>query len=250
LVIQLRTSFFPFTLEKRAVLKAKDLLESQGHTLVPFSLPDASQVSKQYAGFVYSDRLEGLSKVLDKDFLAEPAVSGCRKFARLLALTCPRFAQNLVRQIMTKLDQKFIYQEPYDSVGLLMRKRKESSDLCHDYLTKMNQAGIDAVLAPGSLVPAPNQGFLSQFPREVNVAYTPWNLFNFPAGVVPVAKVTKEDELEARTILASNGKYGQMMLAGCENSINLPLAVQVIGRRFQEEMVLRLMSEIQNASSY
>ena len=87
-----------------------------------------------------------------------------------------------------------------------MNKRKECTDLCQDYLNLMNDAGIDVILTPGSLMPAPQQGFLGKFPREINAAYTPWNLFNFPAGVVPVTNVSEQDELEMTTEFASKGR--------------------------------------------
>ena len=66
------------------------------------------QVVKHYAGFVYADKLEGLSKVLNKD-LPEPAVSGCKKYASL-AKKCPKFALSILCRVMNTLDPKFIYQ--------------------------------------------------------------------------------------------------------------------------------------------
>ena len=44
-------------------------------------------------------------------------------------------------------------------------------------------------------------------------------------------------------------QYGQMLLEGCKESVGLPLAVQVIGKRFQEEVVLRVMQDIHTKSS-
>ena len=44
-------------------------------------------------------------------------------------------------------------------------------------------------------------------------------------------------------------QYGQLLLEGCKDSLGLPLAVQVVGRRFQEELVLRVMQDIQAKSS-
>ena len=66
------------------------------------------QVVKHYAGFIYADKLEGLSKVLNKD-LPEPAVSGCKKYASL-AKKCPKFALSILCRVMNTLDPKFIYQ--------------------------------------------------------------------------------------------------------------------------------------------
>ena len=35
-----------------------------------------------------------------------------------------------------------------------------------------------------------------------------------------------------------------MIKGGCKDSIGVPLAVQVVGRRYDEEMVLRVMTEL------
>ena len=93
---------------------------------------------------------------------------------------------------------------------MLMNKRKECTELCQEYLNKMNEVGIDVILTPGSLIPAPRQGFLAKFPREINATYTPWNLFNFPAGVVPVTKVTEQDEQEMVSKFTSNGRVSRL----------------------------------------
>ena len=50
------------------------------------------------------------------------------------------------------------------------------------------------------------QGFIGDFPREVNAAYTAWNLFNFPAGVLPVTKVTQEDQDKMVEKFSASGK--------------------------------------------
>ena len=41
-----------------------------------------------------------------------------------------------------------------------------------------------------------------------------------------------------------------MVKAACQNSEGLPLAVQVIGRRYQEEKVLRVLRDLEERSQY
>ena len=41
-----------------------------------------------------------------------------------------------------------------------------------------------------------------------------------------------------------------MVKAACQNSEGLPLAVQVIGRRYQEEKVLRVLRDLEEGSQY
>ena len=43
---------------RRAVLEAKKVLETQGHIVVEFPLPNPTRVSQMYSGFVYADNLK------------------------------------------------------------------------------------------------------------------------------------------------------------------------------------------------
>ena len=43
---------------RRAVLEAKKNLETQGHIVVEFPLPNSTRVSQLYSGFVYADNLK------------------------------------------------------------------------------------------------------------------------------------------------------------------------------------------------
>ena len=43
---------------RRAVLDAKKVLETQGHIVVEFPLPNPTRVSQMYSGFVYADNLK------------------------------------------------------------------------------------------------------------------------------------------------------------------------------------------------
>ena len=43
---------------RRAVLEAKKILETQGHIVVEFPLPNPTRVNQMYSGFVYADNLK------------------------------------------------------------------------------------------------------------------------------------------------------------------------------------------------
>lgn len=40
------------------------------------------------------------------------------------------------------------------------------------------------------------------------------------------------------------------VIHGCKDSIGLPLAVQIVGRRYNEELVLRLMKELESVAEF
>lgn len=75
--------------------------------------------------------------------------------------------------------------------------------------------------------------------------YIPWNIMNMPAGIVPMTTVTEEDDKKL-----DGWKCTETLVdvkAAIKGAIGLPLAVQVVGRRFDDEGVLRVMKELDEA---
>ena len=72
----------------------------------------------------------------------------------------------------------------------------------------------------------------------------PWNLLNFPAGIAPITKWSKEDA-EAMANYPKDDIAYRMVNSYCTDADGLPLAVQVVGRPFKDEQVLRLLRELE-----
>ena len=111
--------------------------------------------------------------------------------------------------------------------------------MAQHYLEKMNDENVDLIIFPASLVPAPKRvrinltnyngshtyniacvfvisendlcfainfqdyQFYSKVPMSM-VSYIAWNLFDFPAGILPVSKVTQDDENKFVTSFTNN----------------------------------------------
>ena len=41
-----------------------------------------------------------------------------------------------------------------------------------------------------------------------------------------------------------------MMKKGCQGAIGMPLGIQIVARRYQEELILALMSELENVTEF
>ena len=64
-----------------------------------------------------------------------------------------------------------------------------------------------------------------------------YNFLNFPGGVVPISRVEKTDAIRADTLQRLEKKAADVE----EHSAGLPLGVQVVGRPFEEDIVLAIM---------
>ncbi len=121
----------------------------------------------------------------------------------------------------------------------------ERIELIDDVLRELDRKGIDVLLSPGMPNPAPPLGHPYQ--SECISYSTVYNMLDFPAGSVPVTLETKEDQ---EALIATYPGYERDVLYGhikdgSVGALGMPLNVQVIAKPFREEVVLRVMREIQ-----
>lgn len=106
--------------------------------------------------------------------------------------------------------------------------------------------GLDVVICPIWPLVAP----LHKSTVKVSHAFSYsllWNLLDYPAGVVPVCQVG-----EGEDIYESNEKDAFVWTAQeiMKNSVGLPISVQVVGRTYEDEKVLRAMKIVQDTFKF
>jgi fatty acid amide hydrolase len=113
--------------------------------------------------------------------------------------------------------------------------------LQRDELDAWNTAGIDAILCPATATPAALLGQTGDF-TPAAVYTTRYNVLNLPAGVVPASRV-RAGETERKTLHDRIDRKAALFERGSEG---LPVAVQVVGRPFREDVVLAIMAAIES----
>lgn len=75
-----------------------------------------------------------------------------------------------------------------------------------------------------------------------------YNIVDYPAGVVPITRVTTEDErMTALEYDKTKDIFAKLVYrANMEGSIGLPVGVQCVASTFNEEIVSRLMKQIED----
>uniref|UniRef100_A0AC35U4C3 Amidase domain-containing protein n=1 Tax=Rhabditophanes sp. KR3021 TaxID=114890 RepID=A0AC35U4C3_9BILA len=116
----------------------------------------------------------------------------------------------------------------------------------HQYFKAMKDQGIDAVLCPTNVTHAvPHNIPLKLF---ASLSYTGiFNLLDYPAGVVPVGNVNKDD-IENLEAYDTKDTFGCIAKNAGRNGLGLPLGVQVAAPPYCEETVLRILKDIETAS--
>ncbi|XP_059840044.1 fatty-acid amide hydrolase 1-like isoform X2 [Hypanus sabinus] len=113
-----------------------------------------------------------------------------------------------------------------------------------EYLNAWKHQNIEVLLCP-SLGPALNIGYAGKLSAASSYMVI-FNLLNFPAGVLPVTKVTEEDEKELMNYTGyRNDIWDRTFKKAMAGGVDLPLAVQCVALPWQDELCLRFMKEVE-----
>ena len=110
-------------------------------------------------------------------------------------------------------------------------------------------AGLDAILCPVNALPATPHDAMGTAAWACGYTFL-FNLLDYTAGVIPMTKVdrAKDNLPETFELAKMNGiAKGIYRYYDVEEMHGLPVGVQVVGRRLEEEKVLSIMERVEGA---
>ena len=116
------------------------------------------------------------------------------------------------------------------------RLRREEFDL-------WGRASLDAILCPAHTLPAMAHGTSGEL-TLCNAIPFRYTYLNFPAGVVPVTRVS---EAEANGSKSNGDRVERGVARVTAEGAGLPVGVQVIARPYREDLALAVMAAIEGA---
>lgn len=130
------------------------------------------------------------------------------------------------------------------SVGELAYWYEEREAYRKEYALHWNKHGIDALLCPVGPGVAPKHNTAKYW------SYTSqWNLLDYPAVVFPVCKVDKEvDQLDDKGKALSGLDEDNRKLWDLEEFHGMPVGLQLVGRRFEDEKILGILEHINDVT--
>ncbi|XP_041359121.1 fatty-acid amide hydrolase 1-like [Gigantopelta aegis] len=229
----------------RAVQVAKAALERMGHTVVPYTPPRAMEaVATLWMKAMAGDGGQSFTEKLKDDYVDDA-------YRMVYILTnLPRMLVWLLSKLMYPLD-------PFMSAS--MKGLTEAGSVYdwfilsnkiqaykEEYLQSWRSEGLNAVIAPVYPCPAVLLNKAS-FLTVAGSMCQLYNLLNYPSGVVPVTKVSADDliNLENPNVYSPRNLQEKVIKKACEGGEGLPISVQCVGLPFQEELVLRVMKDLE-----
>ncbi|PCH34896.1 amidase [Wolfiporia cocos MD-104 SS10] len=244
---------------KRAVLQTIEALRRDGHECVEISVPQPSQAMEIMAELTSADGHETLlgpvgSDPIEKELNLELLGPKLYGWMRSSAIWLFRMIMPM-ETIWHKLfyaSRRMSVQEYFASTV----KRNEYARLFHEEVWDGHK--LDGIICPVQALPQLPQG------KCTNLIALPsptvlWNIVHCPAGVLPVTRVEAEHDaitpewsdftvgeghgsiLLEQYLYSKNGYYDPVKMDG------LPVGVQVVGRRWEDEKVIAMMKLVDNA---
>ncbi|CAG7815834.1 unnamed protein product [Allacma fusca] len=218
------------------LLKAKEALELRGHNLTAIEMIDSYESFDVFTDLLLADNGESIKQQLRNDEVSN-AFEAFRFVLRL-----PHLAKRII-SFLPVPDRTKMVLTPGTAARISNRlwdKVKTKRELREDILNFMDRHSIDVIISPAFPFPAPKVETAPYL--LLGYSYTSiWNLVEFPAGVVKFG-------LENGTDVTDYNDEGDPVLRVAKHnypaSTGMPIGVQVIGRPFQDELVLRIMSEL------
>ena len=244
--------FTPVTTCKRAVMEAVQALKSRGHELIPFSIKDFGfEVYMTYISLMGADgNWHSFMKALEGEELHETYKSlhmytNLPNFLRpILAYFMKLFGESRKADMMlSQKDGGISVRDYYEKIvdKALIEKRFKDTFINENY---------DAVIFPGLGIPSPKHGDIGNLLPALSYSFLA-NLLHWPAGVVPVTTVDAgEDDYDISPEcldVHQRDSIAALTKRTMQGSQGLPVGVQVMTRKWQDELCLYVMSEIENA---
>ena len=225
----------------RVVRETVERLKAAGYEVVRVQPPDIRDVLYYFNGIVLADKNQGMYNNLSYD-LYDSSLNGL-----VMAMTAYKMPWILKKLFFNPLASLLSRVSPieklFSQTEELWEGLQQRDQFVRKYLQLLDSAGVDVLICPGQQLPAPPTGQLGTMMAGV-LPYIPWNVMNFPAGIVPVSTWGPADEKEMENFPRDDLFY-KMIRSCCEGAEGMPLSVQVVGKPFKDEQVLRVMSNIE-----
>ncbi len=223
---------------QRAVRMAAEALKNRGHEVVEFEMACFQEVIEEYLVLInafgpqlYYFLLRGEDPIPEyKAFLLAHRTPDCVKSILSCVLGCfgQRRDSRLVSLMKSLTTQQLL---------TLLDKQKR---LQLEFMESWKQQGLDFVVCPGAGVRA-----FKHYHSDTSFMYGcyqfVWNYLRLPAGAVPVTLALAS---ESQQPLLFNDTPERRAAASQQGCTGMPAGVQIVGRPYDEEGVLRVMREI------
>jgi fatty acid amide hydrolase len=237
-------TFSPCAAAVRAVEEAAQLLRASGVDVVEFRPPRLAEAYELFMRTTTADGGRHLARIL----------SGSKR-SRSIALMLTAVSAGPVKRTLLgaalrssgrgKLAATLPWFADHSTDGYF-----RTTERIHDFRAEFTElldhapgGPLDAILSPATTLPALRHGGADEAPFGTYTLLA--SLLGWPAGVVPITRVHEDEQTSAprgRDVMDRTASATESGSAG------LPIAVQIMGRKFRDDVALALMRVLEHSS--
>ncbi|OSX63278.1 hypothetical protein POSPLADRAFT_1055336 [Postia placenta MAD-698-R-SB12] len=229
---------------RRALQEVASVLSANGHEVISIDPPSSYEALKLASQLLYADGAKSCIKPMRTGEFLDPGVQ-----QPLAMFRAPRFIKRLYAWYLRYIRRDEVYaglvedwsEKTVPEYLALVARREGYREQWFEFWKKEE---LDFVITvPNALPAVPHLGMLNGW-KVCGYTFM-WNLLDYTAGILPVTHVDRtRDALGAfkPRNAVERGAYG---MYDAEKMHGLPVGVEVVGRRLQEEKVLEGMKMIE-----
>ncbi|KAH0834964.1 amidase signature domain-containing protein [Lanmaoa asiatica] len=239
---------------RRALEWVLDALTEQGHDVVNFTPPSVVEGFGIGLQLCFSDAGAGYFGPLRKDEKLDPIMKSSKSL-----LEMPFFIKKFIAMLIRKLTGDEVWASLIEKLHTKTASEERALVVARDeYRVRWHDAweaeGLDFVLTVPHPMPAIPTGTAEKVTLISAALPMICNIVDYVAGVLPVTYVKRDLDALPQDFQRSQ-EYQRMGVSAkgayavydAEAMHGLPVGVQVIGRRFEEERVLQAMKVVEHA---
>ncbi|KAK5128665.1 hypothetical protein LTR08_003937 [Meristemomyces frigidus] len=238
----------------RALQMAASALQDQGHEIFDVTPPDSYEALVIASNLLNSDGTKTFRSFFRTGESDDPGAAEFGKYMRL-----PRFIKYFYWAYVKYVKRDAVWAgllEHWHAKSALeywqwVTKRELYKGRWHDWWNSFGKDGdgLDFILTPPNATPAVPHGGMKEAAAACGYTFI-FNLLDYAVGVLPVTHVDPRVDVLSPSVKVSKMNavargaykhYDAVKMAG------LPVAVQVVGRRLEEEKVLACMQRLEDA---
>jgi fatty acid amide hydrolase len=224
---------------RRAVVEAAGALRELGAEVEEWTPPDGAEAWHLYRKLLFADATAGARRAIGRD----QRDWRINRFLRTFSL--PRRLLRVGAWELSLLGQKYLAEsmrlvgrQDVDEYWQVIERRTKYRAR---FLSALDRGRFDAIICPVEAVPAVPHG--GSFYLVDSISHTTlYNLLGMPAGVVAATRVRRGEETDRA---ASRDLVVRAALEAERGSAGLPVGVQVAARHWREDIVLAVMSALE-----
>ncbi|KAF8817567.1 amidase [Phlegmacium glaucopus] len=241
---------------QRAVLETVEALRRAGHECIEFEVPTVEVALNIFVGLTSADGYKTMLSHLGPD----------PKEDALFLVTLGPAVPSIVRTFAAWILETFWHDKLFaDTVRIAKSKSvhdywklisEKNAYTKRFYETVLDKHGFDSIIAPVQALPQVPHGGCNNY-SALAIATILYNVLDLPTGCIPVTRVDPAKDMLTDDWMTGAGHgspvfeagiyHGKTPLYNPEATKGMPVNIQVVGRKWEDEKVLAIMNVVDEA---